>query len=164
MGQVISFIDNKATTLINPHDDALFISLLIANCKMKRILVDNGSSTKVLFMSTLKEIKVDESNIRHCSTVLVGFSREQKFTIGDITLPVYAGGVNMNLTFAVLDSPLAYNMILGRPWIHKMREVPSTYHQVVRFPTKWGIKEIKGEQSILCEYYRNTLRAKLATL
>ncbi|KAL5575760.1 hypothetical protein UlMin_017459 [Ulmus minor] len=36
--------------------------------------------------------------------------------------------------------------------------------QVVRFPTKWGIKEIKGEQSISRECYRNTLRAKPATL
>ena len=54
----------------------------------------------------------------------------------------------MNINFVVLDSPSAYNMILGRPWIHKMRAVPSTFHQVIVFPTKWGIKEIKGEQSI----------------
>ena len=81
-------------------------------------------------------MKINESNIRHCSTMLVGFSGEQKFTIGDIALPVYAGGVNLSVTFAVLDSPLAYNMILGRPWIHKMRAVPSTFHQVVKFPNK----------------------------
>ncbi|KAL5542741.1 hypothetical protein UlMin_010451 [Ulmus minor] len=143
--QVISFIDNEATTLINPHHDALVISLLVANYKIKRILVDNGSSTNVLFLNVLKEMKIDESNIRRCATVLVGFSGEQKFTIGDIALPVYAGGINLNVNFAMLDSPSAYNMILGRPWIHKMRAVPSTFHQVVRFPTKWGIKEIKGE-------------------
>ena len=88
------------------------------------------------------------NNIHRCSTVLVGFSGEQKFTVGDIGLPVYVGGINLNVNFAVLDSPSAYNMILGRPWIHKMRAVPFTFHQVVRFPTKWGIKEIKGEQSI----------------
>ncbi|KAL5545185.1 hypothetical protein UlMin_008969 [Ulmus minor] len=162
--QVISFVDNEATSLINPHHDALVISLLVANCKIKRILVDNGSSTNVLFLNALKEMKIDESNIRRCTTVLVGFSGEQKFTIGDVALPVYAGGINLNVNFAVLDSPSAYNMILGRPWIHKMRVVPSTFHQVVRFPTKWGIKEIRGEQSISRECYRNTLRAKPATL
>ncbi|KAL5580697.1 hypothetical protein UlMin_013139 [Ulmus minor] len=162
--QVISFVDNEATALINPHHDALVISLLVANCKIKRILVDNGSSTNVLFLTALKEMKIDESNIRRCATVLVGFSGEQKFTVGDIALPVYAGGINLNVNFIVLDSPSAYNMILGRPWIHKMRAVPSTFHQVVRFPTKWGIKEIKGEQSISRECYRNTLKAKPATL
>ena len=61
-------------------------------------------------------MKIDESNIRRCATVLVGFSEEQKFTIDDIALPVYAGGINLNVNFAVLDSPSAYNMILGRPW------------------------------------------------
>ena len=164
MDQVISFVDNEATALINPHHYALLMRLLVANCKIKRILVDNGSSTNVLFLNALKEMKIDESNIRRCATMLVGFSGEQKFTVGDIALPVYAGGINLNVNFAVLDSPSAYNMILGRPWIHKMRAVPSTFHQVVRFPTKWGIKEIKGEQSISRECYRNTLRAKPATL
>ncbi|KAL5576029.1 hypothetical protein UlMin_017728 [Ulmus minor] len=113
--QVISFVDNEATALINPHHDALVISLLVANCKIKRILVDNGSSTNVLFLNALKEMKIDESNIRRCATVLVGFSGEQKFTVGDIALPVYAGGINLNVNFTVLDSPSAYNMILGRP-------------------------------------------------
>ena len=123
--------------MINPHDDTLVISLRIANCKVKRILVDNGSSTNVMFMSAFKEMNINESNIRHRSIVLVGFSGEQKFTIGDITLPAYTGRVSLNVTFAVLDCPSAYNVILGRPWIHKMRAVPTTYHQVIRFPTKW---------------------------
>ena len=131
--------------LINPHGDALVISLLISHCKIKRILVDNGSSTNVIFLNALMEMKIDESNIRRCSTVLVGFNREQKFIVGDITLPVYAGRINLNVKFAVLDNPSTYNIILGRPWIHKMRAVPSTFHQVIKFPTKWGVKEVKGQ-------------------
>ena len=81
-----------------------------------------------MFLNVLKEMKIDESNIRRCASVLVGFNGEQKFTVGDIALPVYAGGVNLNVNFVVLDSPSTYNMILGRPWIHKMRAVPSTFH------------------------------------
>ncbi|KAL5544691.1 hypothetical protein UlMin_008475 [Ulmus minor] len=161
---VLSFIDNEDSTLINPHHDALVISLLIANCRIKRILIDNGSSTNVIFLSALKEMNIDEAHIHRRSTVLVGFSGEQKFTLGDITLPVYAAGVNLHITFVVLDSPSAYNVILGRPWIHDMRAVPSTFHQVIRFPTAWGVKEIKGEQATSRDCYRNTLRAKPATL
>ncbi|KAL5569099.1 hypothetical protein UlMin_025674 [Ulmus minor] len=63
----------------------------------------------------LKEMNIDEAHIHRRSTVLVGFSGEQKFTLGDITLPVYAAGVNLHITFVVLDSPSAYNVILGRP-------------------------------------------------
>ena len=135
---VLSFINNEDSTLINPHHNALVISLLVANCRIKRILVDNGSSTNVIFLSALKKMNIDEAHIHRHSTVLVEFSGEQKFTLGDITLPVYAARVNLHITFVVFDSPSAYYVILGRPWIHDMRAVPSTFHQVIRFPTTWG--------------------------
>ena len=85
---VLSFIDNEDSTLINAHHDTLVISLLIANCQIKRILVDNSSSTNVNFLNALKEMNIDEAHIHHRSIVLVGFSGEKKFTLGDITLLV----------------------------------------------------------------------------
>ena len=53
--------------------------------------------------------------------------------------------LNLHITFVVLNSPSAYNVILGRPWIHEMRAFPSVFHQVIWFPTTWGVKEIRGE-------------------
>ena len=76
------------------------------------------------------------SNIYHRSTDLIGFSREKKFTMGDITFPIYASRVNLYVSFIVQDNPSAYNVILGKPCIHSMRAVPFTFHQVIRFPTK----------------------------
>ncbi|KAL5846603.1 hypothetical protein ACOSQ3_010127 [Xanthoceras sorbifolium] len=52
----ISFSSDEHTDLFNPHHDALVISLTVANCLIKRILVDNGSSTNVLFHGALKEM------------------------------------------------------------------------------------------------------------
>ena len=57
---VLSFIDNEDSTLINPHHDSLVISLLIANYQIKRILVNNHSSTNIIFLSALKEININE--------------------------------------------------------------------------------------------------------
>ena len=82
------------------------------------------------------EMNIKESHIHGRSTILVEFSREQKFTLGDITLIVYTGGVSLHITFVVLNNPSAYNMILGRSWIHEMRALCSTFHQVIKFPTK----------------------------
>ena len=81
-------------------------------------------------------MKINESNISYRSTIHIRFSGEKNYTIGEITLSVYAGGVNLSVTFMVLDIPLAYNVILERSWIHNMRDVPSTFHQVIKFPTK----------------------------
>ena len=127
---VLTFINNEDSTLINPHHDTLVISLLIVNYRIKRIHVDSSSSTNVIFLNALKEMNTDESHIHRRSIVLVRFSGKQKFTLGDITLPVYVDGVNLHITFVVLDSPSTYNIIFGRPWIYEMRDVPSTFHQV----------------------------------
>ena len=160
--QTISFSTSESTRLLNPHHDALVIQLYIANCLIKRILIDNSSSANVLFLSALREMGIDETKIVRKTTVLIGFSGEQKNTIGEIELPVYAEGVNLCVRFLVIDSPSAYNVILGRPWIHEMEAVPSTYHQVLRFPTKWEIKEIRGHQKDSRACYQTTMKAKPA--
>ncbi|XP_062116629.1 uncharacterized protein LOC133830627 [Humulus lupulus] len=162
--QTISFSTTELTRLLNPHHDALVIALYIANCLTKRILIDNGSSANILFLSALREMGIDESKIIKKTTILISFSGEQKNTLGEIELPVYAEGVNLCTRFLVVDSPSAYNVILGRPWIHEMEAVPSTYHQVLRFPTKWGVKEIKGQQKDSRACYQTTMKAKPAQL
>lgn len=139
---VLSFIDNEDSTLINPLHDTLVISLLISNYRIKRILVDNGSSTNIIFLNTLREMNINESHIHRRSTVLIRFSGEQKFTLGDITHLVYAAGLNLYITFIMLDIPLAYNVILVRSWIHEIRAFPFIFHQVIKFSTTWGVKEI----------------------
>ncbi|XP_057790832.1 uncharacterized protein LOC131007937 [Salvia miltiorrhiza] len=141
----ISFATSESDKLLHPHHDALVISIYIANCLTKRVLIDNGSSANILFCSAYREMGLDESELIKKAAVLVGFSGESMTTVGEIDLPVYVDEVNLSTRFLVVDAPSAYNVILGRPWIHGMEAVPSTYHQVIRFPTKWGVKEIKGE-------------------
>jgi hypothetical protein len=35
---------------------------------------------------------------------------------------------------------------MGRSWLHKIKAIPSTLHQKLRFPTKDGVIEINGDQ------------------
>ncbi|XP_062094074.1 uncharacterized protein LOC133800124 [Humulus lupulus] len=164
LAQTIRFLTTESAELLNPHHDALVIALYIANCLTKCILIDNGSSANILFLSALREMGIDESKIIKKTTILIGFSGEQKNTLGKIELPVYADGVNLCTRFLVVDSPSAHNVIPGRPWIHEMEAVPSTYHQVLRFPTKWGVKEIKGQHKDSRACYQTTMKAKPAQL
>ncbi|XP_057774797.1 uncharacterized protein LOC130993776 [Salvia miltiorrhiza] len=161
--QTISFHTTESDKLLHPHHDALVISIFIANCLTKRVLIDNGSSANILFFDAFREMGLNESKIIKKSAVLIGFSGETKTTMGEIDLPVYAEGVNQSTKFLVINAPSAFNVILGRPWIHDMEAVPSTYHQVIRFPTKWGIKEIRGEQKDSRACYQTTMKAKQAT-
>ena len=47
--QVITFTDKDASRIHHPHDDAIVIILLIADYSTRRVLVDNGSSTDILY-------------------------------------------------------------------------------------------------------------------
>jgi hypothetical protein len=55
--------------------------------------------------------------------------------------------------FLVVDCLSAYNVIIGRPTLNKLRAVTSTYHLLVRFPTEHGIEELKGDQATARECY-----------
>ena len=58
----------------------------------------------------------------------------------------------------------ANNMILGRPRIHGIQAVPSTLPQMVKFPTPWGIKAIRGDQEYSRFCYQTTLKGKTKVL
>ncbi|WZZ88538.1 uncharacterized protein LOC106359319 [Brassica napus] len=134
----ISFTANEQEKVLTPHHDALVISLNVANCLVKRILVDNGSSGNIFFQAAYKYLGLEEGALTRRVTPLIGFSGEIKQTAAEITLPVYAEGINMSTKFLVVDCDSSYNMILGRPWIHRLGAVPLTLHQMVKFPTPWA--------------------------
>ncbi|XP_013614080.1 PREDICTED: uncharacterized protein LOC106320259 [Brassica oleracea var. oleracea] len=47
----ISFTAKEQEKVLAPHHDALVISLTVENCLVKRILVDNGSSSNIIFQA-----------------------------------------------------------------------------------------------------------------
>ena len=158
----ISFNEDDAKRLRGPHDDALIIELEVGNCVVARILVDGGSSVDVIFKTTLDRMSIKEAEIEHKPNQLSGFNGEVTPSLGIIELPVRAGDLNRMVEFTVLDCPSPFKAILGRPWIHEMRAVPSTYHLCVRFPTPNGIQEIRGSQeaSRICYMNNHKMIAK----
>ncbi|KAF3504699.1 hypothetical protein F2Q69_00044249 [Brassica cretica] len=150
--------------VLAPHHDALVVSLTVENCLVRRILVDNRSSSNIIFQTAYQDLGLDESALTRKTNPLVGFSGEVKQTAGEVVLPVYAKGINMSTKFLLIDCQSSYNMILGRPWIHDMGAVPSTFHQMVKFPTSWGIKVVKGDQENSRSCYQTTLKGKTKAL
>ncbi|KAF8115376.1 hypothetical protein N665_0028s0038 [Sinapis alba] len=87
--------------------------------------------------------------IKPSSRKLTGFNGLSTTLLGTIRLNVFVGGVNKLIKFSVIDTETQYNAILGTPWLHLMKAVPSTYHQCVKFPTKEGkIFTLNGNQRL----------------
>ena len=88
---VITFTDEDAWRIQTLHDDAVVVSTTIANYDVKKILVDNGSSTNILFYSTFFRMRLSTDRLRRVSTPLVGFVGKTVAVEGEIALPVTAG-------------------------------------------------------------------------
>ncbi|XP_074283532.1 uncharacterized protein LOC141608079 [Silene latifolia] len=127
------------------HHDGLVITMQISTARVLRILVDGGSSVNLIMLDVLKAMNIDEDQIIKKSNVLVGFNGETRNTLGEIYLLTCVEGVSSYERFRVLDCLSSYNAILGRPWIHNARAIPSTYHQCVKIPIEWGITTVRSD-------------------
>nr|XP_009786308.1 PREDICTED: uncharacterized protein LOC104234440 [Nicotiana sylvestris] len=106
---------------------------------------DNGSSATIIQWRVLEKAKLIGSIIP-ATKLLVGFNLASVTTREEILLPTNAEVVINPTLFEVVDGDMVYNIILGRPWLHEMKALPSTYHQLLKFPTPEGIKQIRGNQ------------------
>uniref|UniRef100_A0A2N9IUL6 Uncharacterized protein n=1 Tax=Fagus sylvatica TaxID=28930 RepID=A0A2N9IUL6_FAGSY len=155
--QVISFSEDDARNIHHPHDDALVVTLTIAGFITRRVLIDNGNSAEIIYLPAYQQMKVDKEQLKPIDIPLVGFTGDKVKPLGVVSLTIEAGTypkqVRTSVEFLVVDCPSAYNVIIGRPTLNKLRAVTSTYHLLVRFPTEHGIGELKGDQATARECY-----------
>ncbi|RDX86880.1 hypothetical protein CR513_31720, partial [Mucuna pruriens] len=59
------------------HNDSMVVTIEVANFAVKKVLVDQGSSTDILYLSTFKHLQIPLTEIRLHHEQLVGFSSEQ---------------------------------------------------------------------------------------
>jgi hypothetical protein len=155
--QVISFSEDDARNIHHPHDDALVVTLTIAGFITRRVLIDNGSSADIIYLPAYQQMKIDKEQLKPIDIPLVGFTGDKVKPLGVVSLTIEAGTypkqARTSVKFLVVDCPSAYNVIIGRPTLNKLRAVTSTYHLLVRFPTEHGIGELKGDQATARECY-----------
>jgi hypothetical protein len=114
---VLSFSEEDARGVVMPHDDALVVTLTVANHGIHQILVDNGSSADILYWPAFQQMGIDRDRIKPFGSPLVGFGGEVVYPLGIIPLPVTAGTASRLSTvmvdFLVIDRTSAYNAIVG---------------------------------------------------
>ena len=142
----LEFTDDDLIPVSLSHNDALVITLMVANCEIRRCLVDTGSTTELLFLHAFDQMHISQSELITSTCPLVGFNGHVSYAKGKVRLMVTLGTCVVPIEFMVVDTDSPYNIILGRNWIHKMKAVPSTYHQLIKFPTPSGIMQVRSDQ------------------
>ena len=62
--QAITFTEDEAERIHHPNDDAIAISLLIADFTTRRVLVDNGSSADILHFPAFQQMRLGRDHLR----------------------------------------------------------------------------------------------------
>uniref|UniRef100_A0A2N9FHX8 RNase H type-1 domain-containing protein n=1 Tax=Fagus sylvatica TaxID=28930 RepID=A0A2N9FHX8_FAGSY len=123
----------------------------------RRVLIDNGSSVDIIYLLAYQQMKIDKERLSPIDIPLVGFTGDKVKPSGVVSLIIEARTfpkqVRTSVEFLVVDCLSAYNVIIGRPTLNKLRVVTSTYHLLVRFPTEHGIGELRGDQATARECY-----------
>ncbi|XP_070034197.1 uncharacterized protein [Nicotiana tomentosiformis] len=139
----LSFNDAEAERISQPHNDTLVIFILMNKIQVKLVLIDPGSSANIIRLRVVEQLGLQDQ-IVPAVWILNGFNMVSETTKGEIILPVNVNGTIQETKFHVIEGDMRYNALLERPWIHNMRVVPSTLHQMLKFPTLDGVKTVYG--------------------
>ncbi|GJR07919.1 hypothetical protein Tco_0790571 [Tanacetum coccineum] len=124
-------------------EDPMIIEAKRGGHCVHRMYVDGGSSSKILYEHCFNRFRPEVRNqMIPATTPLVGFSGEIIWPLGQISLLVKIGDEEHStfawMKFMVVRSPSPYNRIIGRPGVRKIRAVPSTAHEILKFLVAGG--------------------------
>ena len=145
---VLSFSNADKLGTIQPHDDALVVTLKIGGYDVKRVMIDQGSAAEIIYPDLYKGLSLKPENLTTYSSPLVSFEGKMVVPKGHIRLPVQIDIDVVEVDFIVVDAFSPYTAIMGKPWLHTLGVVSSTLHQKVKYPSEDQVLEILESQSM----------------
>ncbi|GAV77012.1 hypothetical protein CFOL_v3_20484 [Cephalotus follicularis] len=159
--EAISFSEADYEGVRLPHNDPVVVTLMVELFTTKRILIDSGSSADILYKHAFDQLKIPVDQLKPVKTPLVGFAGEMVNPLGSIDLSVVADTAprqtQVQMTFLVVDRPSPYNAIIGRPGLNMMEAIVSTRHLLMKFPTRFGVGEARGDQQAARQCYKTAI-------
>ena len=128
----ITFINEDMEVKHPNHSRPLYVAAQINDVHIRRALVDTNASLNFVPPRTLKATRIPLSRIVGAPIEVSGFIGIHEYTIRSMQLVLKVGPIVALTRFHVIDSPVSYHALLRRPWLHKHKLVPSTYHQCVK--------------------------------
>ncbi|XP_050257649.1 uncharacterized protein LOC126702834 [Quercus robur] len=145
---VLGFSADDKIRTIQPHDNALVVTLRIKGYDVKRVLVDQGNPVEIMYPDLYKELNLKPENLTAYDSPLVSFEGKTVTPRGQIRLPIQTSSDVVEVDFIVVNAYSLYTAIVAKPWLHALETVSSTLYQKVKYPSNGQVKEIVGNQSM----------------
>ena len=127
---MILFTDEDLDMVQHLHDDALVVTLKIRECHVRHILIDQSITYDIMYIRCYKERDLHKDDLEQSDSPIVKFNGMSTWPLGTMNLEIQAGTKTITTVFTVIDTLSPFNIFLGRLWLHAMRVVPSTLHQL----------------------------------
>ncbi|GAV60787.1 hypothetical protein CFOL_v3_04316, partial [Cephalotus follicularis] len=114
------------------HDDVVVVTLAVENFEVNRVLIDNGTSTDILYYEVFEKMKISKDKLKPIDSPLSGFSGEP-IQVKGIIKPLITVGVAPCQSTVSLN---ALGAIVSKPLLK------------MKFPTISGVGEVKGDQKM----------------
>jgi hypothetical protein len=144
------------TSFSEPGRFPLVLKLVVAGSRVNKVLIDGGSGLNVLFIKTLKTMKLDITDmLTKSNSPFYGIVPENAaIPLGSVVLPVTFEETRENchteyIKFKVADFETSYHAILGRPAIAKFMAVSHYTYLVLKMPSPAGVLSLQGDEYIL---------------
>ena len=125
---VVGFLDQDKIRTIQPHDDALVVTIRIRGYDVRRVLVDQGNGVEIMYPNLYKGLNLRLEDLTSYDSPLVSFNGKIVIPNGQIRLPVQIGLEVLKVNFIIVNSYSPYTAIVTRPWLHALGAVSSTLH------------------------------------
>ncbi|XP_068476789.1 uncharacterized protein [Phaseolus vulgaris] len=149
-----------------PHDnDPVVISIVTTGRKVHGVLVDQGSSADVMFWSTFNKLQLSSDLLRPYTGCLYEFADNPMEVRGYLELRTTftdgAASRTQSIRYLVVNANSAYNILLGRPALNRLRAVSSARHMKMKLPDlSRKVIVIKSDQEEARKCYENSLKTK----
>ena len=138
----ISFSDKDLTKKGKHHNDPLHITVDAMGKRILMVLVNYGSALNVCPLKTTSCLGLSIEGFVPVDQHVRAYDNSRREVLGTITLELTIGPMVKKVDFQVFNITSCFNMLLGRPWIHDTKTVPSSLYQKVRFPHEGAIVTI----------------------
>jgi hypothetical protein len=111
------------------HLKALFVKGRVDGQPMTKILVDGGAAINIMPYTVYRNLGKRDQDLTKTDMMLKDFEGNVSPVEGAICVELTIGSKTLPTTFFVISGKGAYNLLLGRDWIHANCCIPSTMHQ-----------------------------------
>ncbi|XP_026412169.1 uncharacterized protein LOC113307917 [Papaver somniferum] len=112
---------------------------------INRILIYTGISVDILFYHTYKIMGGRDDELIPSTYKIYGFNESANKPKGEVTMRILLQSLPTDITFCVVDVESPYNALIGRPWLHGILAVASTFHQCFKFSLPQGVGIVRGD-------------------